>query len=116
MEDESKPYLDWKDFMNVEMRVGTIVEAETFTAAKQPAYKIKIDFGAFGIRKTSAQITRCYAVDELIGQQVIAVVNFPPKQIATMMSECLLLGAIGDEKEVVLIQPERKIENGLRIG
>jgi tRNA-binding protein len=108
--------LTWSDFMKIEMRVGTILSAEIFEEAKKPAYKIQIDFGELGIKKTSAQITKLYTPEEIIGKQVIAVINFPPKQIANLMSECLLLGAVGGEQEVTLIEPERKIKNGLRIG
>jgi len=116
MENKQLHHLNWDDFMKVEMRTGTIIEAEPFREAKQPAYKIKIDFGTYGTRKTSAQVTKLYSVDKLIGMQVIGVINFPPKQIATMMSECLLLGAVGADNEVTLLQPERKTKNGLRIG
>jgi tRNA-binding protein len=108
--------LEWSEFMKVEMRVGTIVSAEEFKEVKNPAYKMVIDFGEYGQRKTSAQITSLYSTEELIGKQVIAVVNFPAKQIANIMSECLVLGGIGNNKEVTLIQPERKVENGTRIG
>jgi tRNA-binding protein len=108
--------LTWDEFMNVEMRVGTIISAEIFEEVRNPAYKISIDFGEFGIRKTSAQVTALYQAEELIGKQVVAVINFPPKQIATMMSECLVLGGIGDNKEVTLLQPERTVKNGTRIG
>lgn len=108
--------LSWDDFMKVEMRVGTIVSAEVFTEVRNPAYKMMIDFGDFGIKKTSAQITKLYKPEGLIGRQVVAVVNFPPKQIANIMSECLVLGGIGDEKEVTLLQPERQVKNGTRIG
>ncbi len=108
--------LSWEDFSKVEMRIGTIISAEIFKEARNPAYKITIDFGSFGMRKTSAQITELYAPDEIIGRQVVAVINFPPKQIATMMSECLVLGGLGGEKEVILIQPDRKVENGTKIG
>ncbi|MBQ4915880.1 tRNA-binding protein [Maribacter sp. MMG018] len=108
--------LTWNEFMKVEMRVGTIITAEEFKEVRNPAYKMTIDFGELGTRKTSAQITKLYSVNELIGKQVIAVVNFPPKQIANMMSECLVLGGIGDNKEVTLIQPERAVKNGTRIG
>ena len=83
---------------------------------KNPAYKIIVDFGEYGTRKTSAQITKLYKSEELIGLQIIAVLNFPPKQIANIMSECLILGAVGDNKDVILIQPEKNIENGLKIG
>ncbi len=115
MENKQQHQLSWDDFMKVEMRTGTIVEAEPFKEARQPAYKLKIDFGTYGIRKTSAQVTKLYSIEKLIGMQVIGVINFPPKQIATMMSECLLLGAVEND-EVTLLQPERKTKNGLRIG
>lgn len=108
--------LSWSDFVKVEMRVGTIISAEPFEEARNPAYKMIIDFGKYGIRKTSAQITQLYTPEKLVGKQVVAVINFPPKQIATMMSECLVLGGIGNNKEVSLIQPERKVENGTPIG
>lgn len=108
--------LTWDEFLHVEMRVGTIISAEIFTEVRNPAYKITIDFGEFGLRKTSAQVTALYTPGELIGKQVVAVINFPPKQIATMMSECLILGGIGENKEVTLLQPERPVKNGTRIG
>lgn len=116
METKNNKMLGWDEFMNVEMRIGTIISAEIFKEAKNPAYVMKIDFGEYGIRKTSAQITKLYSIDVLIGKQVVAVINFPPKQIATIMSECLVLGGIGDEKEITLLQPERPIKNGSRIG
>jgi tRNA-binding protein len=116
MVNKNERNLSWNEFMNVEMRVGTIIHAEVFEEARNSAYKIHVDFGEYGIRKTSAQITKLYSPDEIIGKQVIAVINFPVKQIATFMSECLILGAIGDDKEVILIAPDRKIKNGLRIG
>lgn len=112
----TKTNLTWEQFMHVEMRVGTVIAAEAFPEVRNPAYKITIDFGEFGIRKTSAQVTALYQVEELIGKQVVAVINFPPKQIANTMSECLILGGIGDNKEVTLLQPERKVKNGTRIG
>ena len=108
--------LTWNEFMQVEMRVGTILSAEVFAEVRNPAYKITIDFGEFGLRKTSAQVTALYTPEELVGKQVVAVINFPPKQIANMMSECLILGGIGENKEVTLLQPERKVKNGTRIG
>lgn len=116
MEEPKKPTLTWNEFMNVEMRVGTILSAEPFKEVRNPAYKMIIDFGEIGTRKTSAQITQLYKPEELIGKQIIAVVNFPPKQIANIMSECLVLGAVGDHKEVTLIEPERKVKNGTRVG
>ena len=116
MDEKTSNELTWSDFTKVEMRIGTILEAEVFEEARNPAYKMIIDYGAVGKRKTSAQITDLYTPEELIGKQVVAVVNFPPKQIATMMSECLVLGGIGKNKEITLLQPERSIENGTRIG
>jgi len=108
--------LSWNDFMKVDMRIGTIIEVKEFKEAKNPAYKLKVDFGEIGIRKTSAQITKLYSPNEIIGKQVIAVINFPPKQIANFMSECLILGAVGEDKEVILIEPDRKTKNGQKIG
>lgn len=107
--------ITWDEFQKIEMRVGTIVGAEIFKEAKKPAYKIVVDFGELGKRKSSAQITKLYSPEELIGKQVIAVVNFPPKQIATIISECLILGAI-NEDEVTLLTTDKVVENGLRIG
>jgi len=108
--------LSWADFEKVEIRTGTILSAEPFPQARKPAYKLTIDFGDFGTRRTSAQITKLYRPDELVGKQVVAVVNFPPKQIATFMSECLVLGAVAADGTVTLLQTERPTENGLRIG
>lgn len=108
--------ISWSDFMNVEIRTGTIVAADNFPEAKNPAYKLTVDFGDFGLRKTSAQITALYSIDELIGMQIVAVVNFPVKQIANFFSECLILGVIGENEEVTLLTTERKVLNGLRIG
>lgn len=108
--------LSWSDFEKVEMRVGTIISAENFPEANKPSYKLTIDFGKeIGHKKSSAQITALYSKEALIGKQIIAVVNFPNKQIANFMSECLVLGAV-DDKNVTLLQPEGKVENGLRIG
>lgn len=109
--------ITWNDFDKVEMRVGTILEVEDFPEARTPAYQMKIDFGNnIGIRKTSAQITKRYKKEDLRGKQIVAVVNFPKKQIATFMSECLVLGAVGGEGDVVLLHPGLKVENGSRIG
>jgi tRNA-binding protein len=113
---ENSHTIDWNDFSKIEMRVGTIISAEVFKEAKKPAYKIVVDFGAYGIRKSSAQITDLYQPENIVGKQVIAVINFPPKQIATIKSECLILGAIGATNEVTLLTTERPVENGLRIG
>ena len=109
--------ITWKDFEKVEMRVGTIIDVNDFPEARTPAYQLKIDFGKeIGIRKTSAQITKNYSKNALFGRQVIAVVNFPKKQIANFMSECLVLGAVGEENDIILLKPDSKVENGLRIG
>ncbi|MCF7559023.1 tRNA-binding protein [Sabulilitoribacter multivorans] len=108
--------LTWNEFMKVEMRVGTIIEAAIFKEVKNSAYKIVVDFGPLGKRKTSAQITKLYQPEDILGKQVVAVVNFPPKQIANMMSECLILGGIGNDKEVTLLVPDGLVENGMRIG
>lgn len=115
METGTTPILTWEDFEKVEMRTGTIVAAEVFAQAKKPAYKLTIDFGpAVGTRQSSAQITKQYEPGKLIGQQVIAVINFPRKQIANFFSECLVLGAVEGDV-VTLLQPERTVANGLRI-
>ncbi|WP_271424948.1 tRNA-binding protein [Aequorivita sinensis] len=107
--------LTWTDFEKVEMRVGTILEANDFPEARNPSYQLIIDFGEeIGQRKTSAQITKRYHKDELVGKQVVAVVNFPKKQIANFMSECLVLGAV-DGKNVTLLRTDKPVENGLRI-
>lgn len=108
--------IDWSDFSKIEMRVGTIIEAEVFKEARKPAYKLIIDFGNYGTRKSSAQITNLYTPQTLIGKQVIAVVNFPPKQIANIRSECLVLGAVGEDQVVTLLAPERPVPDGQRIG
>lgn len=108
--------ITWDDFEKIEMRVGTIMEVTDFPKAKKPAYQITVDFGELGVKKTSAQITALYDKESLIGKQVVAVVNFPPKQIANFFSECLIMGVYTDKKDVVLLQPERKVENGWKIG
>lgn len=108
--------ISFSDFTKVEIRVGTIVHAEVFQEARIPAYKVTIDFGDFGIKKSSAQITKLYQIEDLIDKQIIAVVNFPPKQIANFMSECLILGVVGDENMISLLSPNHKMENGLKIG
>lgn len=112
---ETLSEISWSDFEKIEMRVGTIIEAEIFQEARKPAYKIRIDFGPYGIRKSSAQVTRLYQPEELIGKQVIAVINFPPKQIANLKSECLIMGVV-DDADVTLIGPGKPVANGLRIG
>ena len=108
--------LSWQEFEKVEMRVGTILEANDFPEARKPAYQLTIDFGAvIGIRKSSAQVTKRYSKEALISKQIIAVVNFPKKQIGKFMSECLVLGSL-NEDDIVLLTSDIKVENGLRIG
>lgn len=108
--------ISWKDFEKIEMRVGTIIEVNDFEKAKKPAYQLKVDFGEFGIKKSSAQLTELYTKENLLGKQIIAVLNFAPKQVANFMSECLILGLLGDTQGVVLINPDSVVENGLRIA
>jgi tRNA-binding protein len=109
--------LSWSEFEKVEMRVGTILEVVDFPKAHKPAYQLTIDFGAeIGIKKSSAQITKRYTKESLLGKQIVAVVNFPKKQIGNFWSECLVLGAMGAENDIVLLTSEGKVPNGLRIG
>ena len=108
--------ITWDDFEKIDMRCGTIIEATNFEKAKKPAYKLVIDFGALGIKNSSAQITALYSLEELVGKQVIAVVNFPPKQIANFMSECLVLGVYNQNNDVVLLQPSLLVNNGHKVG
>lgn len=110
-----KELIDWNDFAKIDLRVGTVVKAEPFEEARNPSYIITVDFGDLGVRRSSAQITKLYEVDELVGRQVVCVVNFPKKQIANMQSEFLILGAVNGE-EVTLLTTERKVENGLKVG
>lgn len=107
----------YSDFERVEMRVGTIIDVAGFPEARKPAFKLTIDFGAeIGILKSSAQITKRYQKEQLLGRQIVAVVNFPKKQIGKFLSECLVLGAVGNEGDVILLQPDFKIANGMRIA
>lgn len=106
----------WDDFEKIDIRAGTILEAKPFPEARKPAYQLTIDFGALGIMRSSAQITAFYSIEELPGQQVLAVVNFPPKKIAGFSSECLVLGVYDENKDVVLIQPKHSVSNGSKIG
>ena len=108
--------ISWDDFEKIDIRAGTILHAEVFEKAHKPAYKLKIDFGELGIKQSSAQITALYSLEELIGKQVVAVVNFPVKQIANFFSECVVLGVYNGKKEVVLLQPSMKVENGDKVG
>ena len=109
-------FISWDDFEKVDIRVGTIIEVNDFPKARRPAYKLTIDFGELGVKRSSAQITTLYKAESLLGQQVIAVVNFPPKQIADFFSECLVLGVYDENKDVVLIQPKHSVSNGSKIG
>jgi tRNA-binding protein len=98
------------------MRVGVIVDAQEFPEARRPAYKLRVDFGALGVKRASAQVTHRYAAQDLIGRQVIAVVNFPPKQIGPFVSEVLVMGAYTEAGEVVLLRPDFEVAPGARIG
>ncbi|MEO1575890.1 MAG: tRNA-binding protein [Pseudomonadota bacterium] len=110
-------HITFDDFMKVELRVGTIVAAEEFPEARRPAYRLRVDFGPeLGERKSSAQITDHYTPESLVGRQVLAVVNFPPKQIGPMMSECLVTGFVKDDGSVVLAVPDQPVDNGLRLA
>ena len=106
----------FEEFSQHDIRAGTILEVSDFPEARNPAYKLLIDFGPAGIKKSSAQITPLYKKEELIGKQIIAVISFPPRHIAKFVSEVLVLGIYGNGKEVILLQPERKVENGTKIG
>jgi tRNA-binding protein len=109
--------INWSDFEKIEMCIGTILEVADFPEAQKPAYQITIDFGSeIGIKKSSAQITKRYQKENLIGKQIVAVVNFPKKQIGKFRSECLILGSVGNQNDVVLLTSDMKVANGLRIG
>jgi tRNA-binding protein len=108
--------ISWDDFSRIDIRVGTITEVSDFPKAKKPSFQLKIDFGELGIKQSSAQITAFYNKGDLLNKQVVAVVNFPPKQIANFFSECLVLGVYTDKNDVVLLQPERMVKNGAKIG
>ena len=108
--------ITWNDFEKVDIRAGTILAVNDFPDAKKPAYQLTIDFGELGIKKSSAQITSLYKKEELPGRQVIAVVNFPPKQIANFFSECLVLGVYNENNDVVLLGASMAVKNGSKIG
>lgn len=117
MERKNHTNLLWTDFEKIEMRIGTIISVADFPEARKPAYQLSIDFGSeLGIKKSSAQITIRYKKEDLIGKQVVAVVNFPKKQIGKFHSECLVLGSLGDENDIVLLTSDQEVRNGLRIG
>lgn len=107
--------LNFDDFLNVDLRIGTILEVNDFPKARKPAYQLKIDFGPLGIKKSSAQITDLYTKEELLHKQVSAIINFKPRQIANFMSECLVLGVYNTDGEVVLLQPTKPVNNGEEI-
>ncbi len=111
----SNTTIDWPHFEAVDMRAGTILQVTMFPEARKPAYKLLIDFGPLGIKKSSAQITTKYSPETLLGMQVIAVVNFPNKQIGPFISECLVLG-VYEGNDVILLQPQQPVSNGSRIG
>ena len=108
--------ISWDDFSKIDIRAGTITEVNDFPKAKKPSYQLKIDFGELGIKQSSAHITSLYSKEELLGKQVVAIVNFPPKQIANFFSECLVLGVYTDKNDVVLLQPDKNVTNGWKIG
>lgn len=108
--------ISWSDFEKIDIRVGTVIDATPFPKAKKPAYQLTIDFGGMGIKRSSAQVTTLYTAEELVGKQVIAVMNFPVKQIANFFSECLVLGVYTGTQDVVLLQPQQKVINGSRVG
>lgn len=108
--------IQFDDFLKVDMRIGTVVKAEAFPEARKPAIKLEIDFGELGIKQSSAQITKRYEPEDLIGRQVAAVVNFPPMRIAGYKSEVLVLGGVPDEEDVILLRPDMPVENGTKIS
>ncbi|MCY7422381.1 MAG: tRNA-binding protein [Chitinophagaceae bacterium] len=108
--------ITWQDFEKIDIRTGTIIGVRDFEQTKKPAYILTIDFGALGIKQSSAQIKHHYNIEQLLGSQVSAVVNFPPRQIANFFSQCLVLGIYDEDNNVILLQPERNVSNGLKIG
>lgn len=111
-----KSEITWTDFEKLDIRCGTILEVKEFEKAKKPAYQLWIDFGDLGIKKSSAQITQHYKPEDLLGHQILAVVNFPPKQIANFISECLVLGLYEEDGSVIIISPNKKAKNGAILG
>ena len=108
--------LSWQDFEKVELRAGTIIRVEDFPEAHKPAYKIWVDFGDFGVMKSSAQLTKLYRKKDLLGRQIVGVINFPPKQIGAFMSEFLVTGFVLENGKVVLSEPERTVPNGTKLA
>lgn len=111
-----KPEISWNDFEKVDIRSGTVVSVSDFPQARNPSYKLEIDFGELGIKNSSAQITELYQKEDLVGKQILAVVNFPKKQIANFFSECLVLGVYGENKEVTLLSTSLPVKNGFQVG
>lgn len=107
--------ITWNDFEKVELRVGTILEAFEFPEARRPAYKVKVDFGEFGVKMSSAQITKHYTIEELVGKQIVGVVNFPKKQIGKFMSEFLVTGFADENGDIVLTALDKKVPNGSKL-
>jgi len=108
--------ISWEDFEKIDIRCGTVIDVKDFPNAKKPAYRLTIDFGSEGIKQSSAQIRHHYVKEELLNKQVVAVVNFPAKQIANFFSECLVLGIYDQNDNVILLQPERRVANGMKVG
>ena len=108
--------ISWQDFEKIDIRCGTIIEVNDFANARKPAYQLTIDFGVQGIKRSSAQITHHYTKEALINKQVVAVMNFPVKQIANFFSECLVLGVYDENNQVILLEPGKPVENGQKIG
>lgn len=111
-----KEEITFEDFLKVDIRVGTVIEVNDFPKARKPAYQLKVDFGALGIKKTSAQITDLYTKEELLHKQVTAIINFKPRQIANFMSEFLVLGIYNADGNVVLLQASKKVKNGEQVS
>lgn len=111
-----KNLIGWADFEKIDIRCGTVIEVTDFPKAKRPAYQLTVDFGPLGIKRSSAQITDHYNKEEILGRQVIAIVNFPVKQIANFFSECLVLGVYDENNKVILLGTERAVKNGQKIG
>jgi len=108
--------ISWEDFEKIDIRCGTVVDIKDFPNAKRPAYQLTIDFGKEGIKNSSAQITHHYTKEEILKKQVVAIVNFPVKQIANFFSECLVLGIYDENNDVILLQPERRVADGMKVG
>jgi tRNA-binding protein len=116
MEEPIKPAISFEEFQLLDIRVGTIIAADDFPKARKPAYKLHIDFGHLGVKRSSAQITVLYSIEELVGKQVMAVVNFAPRQVADFISEVLVLGVLGDNGQVILLRPSKLVEHGCPVS